>query len=592
MQVAENTAQTSSQTSSLLDQMRREFPHQILAEQQNCDGIPTLWVDRAHLKSMLRTLQSKTSPVFEMLYDLTAIDERLRVHREGQPASEFTVVYHLMSFSGNCDFRLKVPLADADLTLPSVIELWPSANWYERETWDMFGINFEGHPNLYRILMPPNWDGHPLRKEHPARATEMEPYSLDDEQEVVEQAALKFRPEDWGMKRESEHSEFMFLNMGPNHPSVHGAFRIALQLDGEVVVDAVPDIGYHHRGAEKMGERQTWHTFIPYTDRIDYLGGVMNNLPYVMAVEKMAGIEVPERVKVIRVMLSEMFRVCSHLLFYGTFAQDVGQLSPIFYMFVERERIFNIIESICGARMHPGWFRIGGVAEDLPNGWEKRVQELLDFMPARMDEYDGMVLNNGILKRRTQGVGVFDKEEAFAWALTGSGLRAAGFEWDYRKQRPYSGYENFEFDVPIAINGDVYDRCAVRVEEIRQSLRIIKQCLDNMPSGHYKSDHPLTTPPRKEKTMEDIETLIDHFLSVSWGPVIPPNEVSVGVEATKGVNSYYLISDGGTTSYRTRIRTPTFPHLQMIPKMCRGFMLADLVAIVAGIDFVMADVDR
>ena len=592
MQVAENTVQTSSQTSNLLDQMRREFPHQILAEQQSCDGIPTLWVDRAHVKSMLRTLQSKTSPVFEMLYDLTAIDERLRVHREGQPASEFTVVYHLMSFSGNCDFRLKVPLQDSDLSLPSVIELWPSANWYEREAWDMFGINFEGHPNLYRILMPPNWEGHPLRKEHPARATEMEPYSLDDERQVLEQESLKFRPEDWGMKRESEHSEFMFLNMGPNHPSVHGAFRIALQLDGEVVVDAVPDIGYHHRGAEKMGERQTWHTFIPYTDRIDYLGGVMNNLPYVMAVEKMAGIEVPERVKVIRVMLSEMFRVCSHLLFYGTFAQDVGQLSPIFYMFVERERIFNIIESICGARMHPGWFRIGGVAQDLPNGWEKKIHELLDFMPARMDEYDSMVLNNGILKRRTQGVGVFDKEEAFAWALTGSGLRAAGFEWDYRKQRPYSGYENFEFDIPIAINGDVYDRCAVRVEEIRQSLRIIKQCVDNMPSGHYKSDHPLTTPPRKEKTMEDIETLIDHFLSVSWGPVIPPNEVSVGVEATKGINSYYLISDGGTTSYRTRIRTPTFPHLQMIPKMCRGFMLADLVAIVAGIDFVMADVDR
>ena len=592
MQVAEKTTLPGSQTSILLDQMRREFPHEILAEQLSCDGIPTLWVDRAHVKSMLRTLQSKTSPVFEMLYDLTAIDERLRVHRDGQPDSEFTVVYHLMSFSGNCDFRLKVPLFDADLSLPSVIALWPSANWYERETWDMFGINFEGHPNLYRILMPPNWEGHPLRKEHPARATEMEPYSLDDEQQVLEQESLKFRPEDWGMKRESEHSEFMFLNMGPNHPSVHGAFRIALQLDGEVVVDAVPDIGYHHRGAEKMGERQTWHTFIPYTDRIDYLGGVMNNLPYVMAVEKMAGIEVPERVKVIRVMLSELFRVCSHLLFYGTFAQDVGQLSPIFYMFVERERIFNIIESICGARMHPGWFRIGGVAEDLPNGWEKRIHELLDFMPGRMDEYDSMVLNNGILKRRTQGVGVFDKEEAFAWALTGSGLRAAGFEWDYRKQRPYSGYENFEFDVPIAINGDVYDRCAVRVEEIRQSLRIIKQCVDNMPSGHYKSDHPLTTPPRKEKTMKDIETLIDHFLSVSWGPVIPPNEVSVGVEATKGINSYYLISDGGTTSYRTRIRTPSFPHLQMIPKMCRGFMLADLVAIVAGIDFVMADVDR
>lgn len=592
MQLADNTVLSDSEASPLLEKLRADFGDRILAEQITCDGIPTLWIDRAHVRSLLRALKTETSPVFEMLYDLTAIDERLRVHREGQPPSDFTVVYQLMSFSGNCDFRVKVPLMDSDLSLASVIELWSSANWYEREVWDMFGINFDGHPNLYRILLPPNWEGHPLRKEHPARATEMEPYSLDDEKEVLAQEALKFKPEDWGMQRESEHSEYMFLNLGPNHPSVHGAFRIALQLDGEVVVDAVPDIGYHHRGAEKMGERQTWHTFIPYTDRIDYLGGVMNNLPYVMAVEKMAGIEVPERVKVIRVMLCEMFRICSHLLFYGTFAQDVGQLSPIFYMFVERERIFNIIESICGARMHPGWFRIGGLAQDLPKGWEIRVKELLDFMPARLAEYDTMVMQNGILKRRTQGVGVFDKEVAFDWALTGSGLRAAGYEWDYRKQRPYSGYENFEFDVPIAINGDVYDRCAVRVEEIRQSLRIIKQCVDNMPSGEYKSDHPLTTPPRKEKTLQDIETLIDHFLSVSWGPVIPPNEVSVAVEATKGINSYYLISDGGTTSYRTRIRTPTFPHLQMIPTMSRGFMLADLIAIVAGIDFVMADVDR
>jgi NADH-quinone oxidoreductase subunit C/D len=373
---------------------------------------------------------------------------------------------------------------------------------------------------------------------------------------------------------------------------VHGAFRIALQLDGEILVDAVPDIGYHHRGAEKMGERQSWHTFIPYTDRIDYLGGVMNNLPYVMAVEKMAGIEVPERAKTIRVMLAEMFRICSHLLFYGTFAQDVGQLSPIFYMFVERERIFNIIESICGARMHPGWFRIGGVAQDLPNGWEARVRELLEFMPPRLDEYDQMVMNNGIVKRRTQGVGAYSTQQAFDWAVTGPGLRATGLEWDYRKHRPYSGYENFDFDVPIAVNGDCYDRCAVRVEEMRQSLRIIKQCLDNMPAGDYKADHPLTTPPRKEKTMQDIETLINHFLSVSWGPVIPPDEATIGIEATKGINSYYLVSDGSTTSYRTRIRTPSFAHLQMIPEISRGFMVADLIAIIASIDFVMADVDR
>ncbi|MBT3529955.1 MAG: NADH-quinone oxidoreductase subunit C/D [Gammaproteobacteria bacterium] len=591
MELGNNTA-SSAKANDALEYVRREFAARILAEQATCEGMPTVWVDRQDIKALLRALRDDASPRFEMLFDVTAIDERLRVHREGQPDSAFTVVYHLMSFRGNCDFRIKVPLAENDIELPTVTDLWASASWYEREVWDMFGITFAGHPNLHRLVLPPTWEGHPLRKEHPARATEMEPYSLSDEDQDYEQEALKFKPEDWGMKRESENSEFMFLNLGPNHPSVHGAFRVALQLDGEVLVDAVPDIGYHHRGAEKMGERQTWHTFIPYTDRIDYLGGVMNNLPYVMAVEKMAGIKVPERVKVIRIMLCEMFRICSHLLFYGTFTQDVGQLSPIFYMFVERERIFNIIESICGARMHPGWFRIGGVAQDLPNGWEKLVQELLDFMPPRLDEYDSMVMNNGILKRRTQGIGAYDTEQAFNWGVTGAGLRATGLEWDFRKQRPYSGYDQMEFDVPIAVNGDCYDRCAVRAEEMRQSLRIIKQCLDNMPLGEYKSDHPLTTPPRKENTMQDIETLINHFLSVSWGPVIPENEVTMAVEATKGINSYYLISDGGTNSYRTRIRTPSFAHLQMIPEISRGFMVSDLIAIIASIDFVMADVDR
>ena len=592
MQVVEQSSQAGSASSLIPAQLQAKFTGRMLAEQFTCDGIPTVWVDRGDVVELLRELRDSAKPRFEMLFDITAIDERMRSHRESQPPSEFTVVYHLMSFSGNCDFRVKTPLMDADLNIPSITGLWPAANWYEREAWDMFGINFEGHPNLYRLILPPTWKGHPLRKEHPARATEMDPYSLDDDQAGYEQEALLFNPEQWGMKRKSENSEFMFLNLGPNHPSVHGAFRIALQLDGEILVDAVPDIGYHHRGAEKMAERQSWHTFIPYTDRIDYLGGVMNNLPYVMAVEKMAGIEVPERAKVIRIMLAEMFRICSHLLFYGTFAQDVGQLSPIFYMFVERERIFNIIESICGARMHPGWFRIGGVAQDLPQGWDMRVRELLEFMPPRLDEYDSMVMNNGILKRRTQGIGVYDTQEAFDWGITGAGLRATGLEWDYRKQRPYAGYDNFEFDVPIAINGDSYDRCAVRVEEIRQSLRIIKQCLDNMPGGHYKSDHPLTTPPRRDETLKDIETLINHFLSVSWGPVIPPNEVTVAIEATKGINSYYLVSDGSGGSYRTRIRTPSFAHLQMIPHISNGFMVADLIAIIASIDFVMADVDR
>jgi NADH-quinone oxidoreductase subunit C/D len=440
--------------------------------------------------------------------------------------------------------------------------------------------------------MPPTWQGHPLRKDHYARATEVEPFSLSDEQLDSEQDALRFVPEDWGMRRQSEDSDFMFLNMGPNHPSVHGVFRIALQLDGEEIVDALPDIGYHHRGAEKMGERQSWHTYIPYTDRVDYLGGSMNNLPYVMAIEQLAGIEVPERARVIRVMICELYRIASHLLFYGTYAQDLGQMSPIFYMFIDREKVFDILESISGARMHSSYFRIGGVVMDLPKGWDKRLREFIDYFPARLNQYDKLVLKNSTLKRRTQGIGAYNTAEAIDWSVTGPNLRATGFAWDYRKARPYSGYENFDFEIPIGKNGDCYDRCTVRVEEMRQSLRIIKQCLDNMPEGPYKAYHPLTTPPPKQRTLHDIETLIQHFLNTSWGPVIPSGEASVTVEATKGLNAYYLTSDGGTMSYRTRIRTPSFPHLQMIPMMCRGMMVADLIAILASIDFVMADVDR
>lgn len=584
-----------SQTNELpgvISSLYQKFGESTFVRQQTAEGMPTLWVPRERLIAVLSYLKKEHRPRYEMMYDITAVDERVRVHRDGQPASDFTVVYHLWSFSGNTEIRLKVALRESDLHIPTAIPVYINSNWYEREAWDMFGIVFDGHPNLYRIMLPPTWKGHALRKDHPARATEMEPYHLNQDIEDYEQQALKFRPEEWGMRKESEDSEFMFLNLGPNHPSVHGVFRIALQLDGEIVVDAVPDIGYHHRGAEKMGERQSWHTYIPYTDRIDYLGGVMNNLAYVMAVEKMAGIEVPERAKVIRIMLAEFFRICSHLLFYGTFAQDLGQLSPIFYMFVDREKAFNIIESITGGRMHPSWFRIGGVAQDLPKGWDTRIREFVKEFPKRLHEYDRMVMDNTIIKQRAMGVGSYNTEEAFDWGITGAGLRATGYEYDLRKAQPYAGYENFEFEIPIAQNGDCYDRCAVRVEEMRQSCRIIEQCLNNMPEGPYKSDHPLTTPPIKEKSKLDIETLIAHFLSVSWGPVIKPNEISTTIEATKGLNTYYLVSDGGIGSYRTRIRTPSFSHLQSIPYISKGFMVADLIAIIASIDFVMADVDR
>ncbi len=576
----------------ILHQLRERFGEDCVQLQETCDEVPTFWAPVERVGEILRCLKHEVERPYRMLYDQTAIDERLRKSRDGQPTCDFAVVYHLLSFDRNEDVRVKVALHGEHPNLPTATDIWPSANWYEREIWDMFGIGFEGHPNLRRILLPSTWEGHPLRKEHPSRATEMGPFELTDEKQDAEQEALQFKPEEWGMERKTETNDFMFLNVGPHHPGTHGVLRIALQLDGEEIVDAVPDIGFHHRGAEKMGERQTWHTYIPYTDRVDYLGGVMNNLPYLLAVEKLGGIEVPARAQMIRVLMCEFFRLASHLVWFGTFAQDVGSMSPVFYMFNDRERIFDFVEAVCGARMHPNWFRIGGVAQDLPKGWEKMVRDYLDYFPKRIDDYEKILMKNRLFKARTVGVGAYTREEAIDWGVTGPGLRACGFEWDFRKKRPYSGYEQYEFDIPTAVGGDCYARAAVRIEELRQSVRIIEQCLNNMPEGRYKADHPLATPPVKDHTMQDIETLITHFLGVSWGPVIPPGEAFAGVEATKGNNGYYLLSDGDTMAYRVRIRAPSFAHMQMLPLISRGLMVADLFAILGSMDFVLADIDR
>jgi NADH-quinone oxidoreductase subunit C/D len=577
---------------TILQELQQKFGDASILPQPARDKVPAFWTSREKVHEVVQYLKNEVANPYRMLYDITATDDRVRQHREGMPASDFTVIYHLLSFERNEYIRIKVPLSEDSLSLPTITDVWPAANWYEREVWDMFGIKFDGHPFLARILMPRTWVGHPLRKDHPARATEFGPYSQTEQKVDAEQEAMRFRPEEWGMKRGEDGTDFIFLNVGPQHPGTHGVLRVVVQLDGESIVDCVPEIGFHHRGAEKMGERQTWHTFIPYTDRIDYLAGVVNEHAYLTAFEKLAGIEVPPRGQVIRVMMSELFRIASHLVWYGTFAQDVGQMSPVFYCFNDRERIFDIVEAVCGARMHPVWFRIGGTSLDLPDGWEGMFRDFLKYMPPRLDEYDRTVMKNRIFKARTQGVGVMTVDQAIEWSVTGPMLRAAGMEWDFRKKQPYSGYENFEFDIPTATHGDCYDRAVIHVEEMRQSLRIIEQCVNNMPAGPHKSDHHLAVPPRKEQTMHDIETLITHFLGVSWGPVVPPGEALGAIEAPKGNNGYYLTSDGSTYSYRTRIRTPSFAHMQTLPLQCRGLLIPDLLAILGSIDFVLADIDR
>lgn len=581
-----------AEKSEVISIIEQEFKESLLAVQKTADDFPTLWFAADDIINIIDFLKNKIDRPYKMLYDLTAIDEQGRAHREGQPESKFTIVYTLLSFDRNTYLRLKVPLNGTEPTAPTLTGIFRSSNWYEREVYDMFGVKFKGHPNLRRILMPDYWEGYPLQKQHPARATEMGRFELPKEDQKRDQDLLQFKPEEWGMDKTAEDGDMMFLNLGPQHPGTHGVLRLALQMDGETIVDIAPDIGFHHRGAEKMGERQSWHTYIPYTDRVEYLGGVMNNFPYVMGIEKMAGIEVPERTEYIRIMMSELFRISSHLVWYGTFAQDLGMMTPVFLMFNDREKLFDIIQAITGDRMHPNWFRIGGVAQDLPEGWEAMVKEFLEYMPKQLKLYDKLVMRNSIFRARTEGIGVYTTEEAIDWGITGVGLRATGFDWDFRKKQPYSGFEKFDFDIPTATNGDCYDRCKVRVEEMWQSLRIIEQCMNNMPKGHYKSDHPLTTPARKERTMYDIETLINHFLGVTWGPVIPPNEGLMAVEATKGNNGYYLISDGSTMSYRTRIRTPSFPHIQAVPYISKGYTIADLMAILGSVDYVLSDVDR
>lgn len=386
----------------------------------------------------------------------------------------------------------------------------------------------------------------------------------------------------------------MVVNMGPQHPATHGVLRLVLEIDGETVVAVTPHLGHLHRGLEKLAETKTYHQALTLTDRMDYVGALLNNLGYTLAVEKLLGIEgqIPTRATVLRVCLCELQRIASHLLWLASHALDLGAMTVLFYTFRDRETVMDLLEDVHGARLTPSYIRVGGFPEDAPPVFFEKARAFIKDFPSRIDEYERLLTQNKIWKGRTEGIGIISKQECVQYALTGPVLRAAGVKWDLRKAQPYCGYETYDFEIPTGTVGDVYERYLVRLAEMRQSLRIAEQALDRMPEGPVMLDDPRFTPPPKQDVYEHIESLIRHFKLMSDGYKAPPGDVYMSVEASKGELGYYLVSDGTEKPWRFRVRPPCFVNLQALEPMIVGRMVADVVAVIGSLDIVLGEIDR
>lgn len=384
----------------------------------------------------------------------------------------------------------------------------------------------------------------------------------------------------------------MTLSMGPQHPSTHGVLRLELKLDGEMVVRAIPDIGYLHTGMEKLFEYKKYQQGIVITDRMDYLNPLGNNLAYVMAAEKLLGLEIPERAQVIRVLMCELQRIASHMVWFGTSCLDMGAMTPFWFTFKEREKILNIIESASGGRMTPSYFRIGGLMMDLPAGFENRVKQFLENFPDALETFDTLITGNPIWHNRTKGVGVISREDAIDWGLTGPCLRGNGVELDLRRHNPYSGYETYDFDIPTEPDGDVWSRFLVRMRELRESHKIVRQALERLKPGPVKADAPKVVLPDRDDMRKHMDSLIHHFLIVAEGFNVPEGEVYHAIEASKGELGVYMKSNGGPKPERVHFRGPSFVNLSALPTMAEGEMIADTVAIIGSLDIVLGEIDR
>lgn len=581
----------------LLERLMTTFPDAVRGvEVDAARNEITARVAAARIVDVARWLHDTPEAAFDHITDICSVDYPNDTER-------FEVIYQLLSLAHRRRIRLKARLTEDHPEIASVTGIWKGADFMEREVYDLMGITFVGHPDLRRILLPEDYgEGYPLRKDFPAEGRgwrsefpfiprlDEAPEAQSAEGEIPESEKQVFRATEQpsGTRRREE----LLLNMGPQHPSTHGVLRVVLELDGERIVKATPDLGYLHRGVEKLAEGLHYMQVIPHTDRLDYVCAMTNNYAYVRAVEKLLDITVPERAEYIRTIVAEMQRIIGHLFWLGTQALDIGAMTVFFWTFREREILLDMFEKLCGARLTLNYYRIGGVDSDFTPDLVTRLKAFLHTFPDKVNEYNQLLMSNRIWVGRTKDIAVISAEDAINFGLTGPTLRGSGVDYDIRKYEPYGAYDKVEWEVPVGKRGDTYDRYWVRMEEMRQSARIIAQCLDQMPEGPIMADVPHVVPPPKAKVMRDMESLIHHFIIFTQGFKPPKGETYCGTEVPKGELGFFLVSDGGPRPYRLKIRAPSFIHMGAFDHMARGYLISDIITIFGTYDIVMGECDR
>lgn len=534
-------------------------------------GDQVLLISRDNIIPALRIL--KANGHFDFLMDICGVDYPTREKR-------FDVVYHLFSSKDSARLRIRVMLGEGEV-IETATTVWKGADWFEREAYDMFGIVFKGHPNLRRLLTHHQFQGHPLRKD----------YEADHQQHATEVLPIHFDNVN-GQDGSILNENLVPINIGPSHPAMHGTLRVMAELDGETIVRAGVDIGFLHRCFEKMAETHPYNQVIPYTDRLNYCSAPMNNVGYCKAVERLLGVEIPARAQAMRVILCELSRVIDHIIAVGTGGVDLGALTSFFHLFTYREEVYTLFERLCGARLTVALTRVGGMAQDAPQGWFDEVLAFCKRMRAEIDEIDKLMIGNKIFRKRTEGVCPVTAENAIQWGYTGPLLRASGVALDLRKAKPYYGYDQLDFDIPIGTNGDIFDRYLVRIEEMRQSLRIIEQVAKNVPEGDYTIRDKHIVLPEKRDVYGNIEGLMNHFMLIMKGIRPPVGEVYDATEAANGELGFYLISDGSANPYRLKVRPPCFAIYQSFPEVVKGSLIADAIATVASMNVIAGELDR